>query len=255
MMFCDSHCHLDQFPDADLEGIVQRASASGVGLIVTVGTTLASSRRALQLADRFDVIYAGVGLHPQDLVAPMNEWDTQTLKELALSTARVVCISETGLDFQAASPNREWQIEAFRRHIRLARELKMPIDFHARDAYEEILPIMKEEKAEEAGAIWHYFQGDSMKAMEALDMGFYLSLAKPLLRMPELEEVTKGIPIDRIVLETDSYPQPFKKNPIRRTEPSHVVQVAEKVAQIKGLTLAAVAEVTTANLRRALRLG
>ena len=253
-MLCDSHTHLDLFTDAELGEIVQRADDAGVGLIVAVGSTVASSRRAVELAHRYDIVYAGVGMHPMDLTGPITENDERALRELAGSDERVVCISETGLDFLDTSPDREWQEEAFRRHIRLGRALRKPIDFHAREASDETLEVLRQEGVQEVGAIWHYFQGDSRRAEEALELGLYISLAKPLLRMPELEEVVREIPMKRIVLETDSYPQPWKKNPARRTEPAHVRMVAEKVAEIKGVTVDAVAEATTANLLRVMKL-
>ena len=253
-MLCDSHTHLDQFINAELDGMIHRATEVGVGLIVTVGTTLESSLRAIDLARRHDIVYAGVGLHPMDLKAPLSNEEYAALRDLAQGHPKVVCISETGLDFLDTSPDRRWQEESFRRHIRLARELGLPVDFHARAAYEAILPIMREERIQEVGAIWHYYVEESPRAQEALDMGCYISLAKPLLREPALQEAVTSIPLERIVLETDSYPQPWKKNPARRTEPSHVVQVAEKLAEIKGVSLEEVAAVTTANLQRVLKL-
>ena len=254
-LLADSHAHLDQFPDADIEAMVARARDAGVGMIVCVGTTLASSRNVIELARRHDIVYAGVGLHPQDLKAPVTEGDLETLRGLALGDSKVVCISETGLDYQETSPDRGWQQEWFRRHIRLARELGKPVDFHSRDADADTLRILREERASEAGAIWHYFQGTQADADAGLSLGCYISLAKPLLRIPALEAVVRALPLERIVLETDTYPQPFKKNPARRTEPSHVRLIAEKVAELRGMTVEEVAEVTTANLRRALRMG
>lgn len=255
MVLCDSHTHLDLFTDQELEGIVARARDAGVGMIIAVASTVASSRRVLELARRFDIVYAGVGIHPMDLTGPFTDADYAALRAMALSDPKVVAISETGLDFLETSPDRRWQEEAFRRHIALAREVGKAIDFHSREADEAVLCVLREERAGEVGAIWHYFQSGRAEAEAALALGCYLSLAKPLLRKPELEPVVRDIPMDRIVLETDSYPQPFKKNAARRTEPSHVRLVAEKVAEIKALTVEEVAAVTTANLHRALRLG
>ncbi len=253
-MLCDSHTHLDHYSDEDVAGMVQRAREAGVGLIINVGTTIETSRKAIENAKSYDVVYAGVGIHPSDVKAPFSEADYSTLRTLAMSHPKVVCIGETGLDFMPGSPDRSWQIESFRQHIRLAKELRKPIDFHARGAEHDILGVLRLEHAGDVGAIWHYFLYDAAKAEEAIALGFYISLAKPLLREPGLQEAAKAIPIERIVLETDSYPQPFKKNPIRRTEPSHVLQVAEKLAELKGLTASEVANITTANLKRALRL-
>lgn len=253
-MLADSHTHLDLFTDDEIDAMIPRAEAAGVAMIVCVGSTLESSRRAIELARRFDSVYAGVGMHPMDLKAPFTDDDYGTLKALAQSSDKVVCVSETGLDFLDTSPDRGWQIEALRGHVRLAKELGKPLDFHAREAYDEILDVLKHEGAEETGAIWHYFLGDAGKAAEAMGMGFYISLAKPLLLRPELAEAAKDIPLDRIVLETDSYPQPWKKNPARRTEPSHLPLVAEKLAEIKGVPVGEIEAATTANLKRALRL-
>lgn len=252
-VLCDSHTHLDLFTEAELDGIVARAEAAGVGMIVTVGSTLASSERAVELAQRYPIVYAGVGMHPMDLRAPITDRDVAELARLA-TLPKVVCISETGLDYLPTSPDRRWQEEAFRRHIRLARELGKTIDFHSREACDAVVEVLREEGASHAGGIWHYFLGGPDEAREVMDLGLYISLAKPLLRIPELQEAAKRVPLDRIVLETDSYPQPFKKNPGRRTEPAHVRQVAEKLAEIKGMTVEGVAEATTANLRRVLRL-
>ena len=253
-MLADSHTHLDQFADDEIAVMLARARDAGVEMIVAVGTTIASSRRVIELADRHEAVYAGVGMHPMDIEAPFTDDDYATLRDLALSHPKVVCIAETGLDFLDTSPDRAWQDRAFREHIRLARELGKPIDFHAREAHDVILDVLREEKAAETGAIWHYFLGDAARAREAVALGLYISLAKPLLREPELVEAVKDVPVERIVLETDTYPQPWKKNPERRTEPSHVRQVAEKVAELWGRSLDEVAEITTANLKRVLRL-
>lgn len=253
-MLCDSHTHLDQFPDEEVDALVRRASEAGVGLIVAVGTTLPSSRRCVELAGRYDAVYAGVGLHPADLQRPVSKEDRAALRDLALSSPRVVCVGETGLDYLETSPDRGWQQEAFREHIRVARELGKPIDFHAREAGEAVLRILQEELRGGVSAIWHYFEGDHGMAQQALAAGLYLSLAKPLLRLPSLQELARGLPMDRIVLETDTYPQPWKKHAIRRTEPAHVAQVAEKLAELRGMTLDEVAAITTANLKRALAM-
>ncbi len=253
-MLADSHTHLDLFTDEELDTIIPRAWDAGVKLIVCVGSTIDSSRRAIELAERFDGVYAGVGIHPMDLKRPFNKVDYQNLKSLAESSTKVVCISETGLDFLDSSPDRGWQKESLRQHISLAKELGRPVDFHAREAYPEILDIMKDEDVREVGAIWHYFLGDVAKAEEAMACGFYISFAKPLILQPELAETAKHVPLERIVLETDSYPQPWKKNPVRRTEPSHLRLVAQKLAEIKGIDFSEVEEITTRNLKRVLHL-
>ncbi|MBM4405794.1 MAG: TatD family deoxyribonuclease [Chloroflexi bacterium] len=253
-MLSDSHTHLDHYTGNEIAGMVQRARDAGVGIIINVGTTIQTSRKAIALAAANDIVYAGVGIHPSDITSPFTDTDYATLRDLALSHPKVVCIGETGLDFMPGSPDRSWQTRSFREHIRLAKELRKPVDFHARGAEHDILPVLRQEHAGDVGAIWHYFLYDANKAEEAIALGFYISLAKPLLREPGLQEAVKAIPIERIVLETDSYPQPFKKNPARRTEPAHVQLVAQKLAELKSLSVADVSSITTANLRRALRL-
>ncbi len=252
-MLCDSHTHLDLFPREALGPMLERARAAGVGIIITVGTTLESSALAVGLAHTDDILCAGVGIHPMDMTTPFTDSDYAALRELAMTGPRVVAISETGLDFLDRAPDRSWQDHAFREQIRLARELAKPVIFHARAAYEVILEVLRAEKASEVGAIWHYFQGDERKAREAIDMGFLVSLAKPLLRLPSLQEAVRHIPLESMVLETDCYPEPRAK-PARQTEPAHVRMVAEKIAELKGVTFDEVAETTTANLKRVLGL-
>ena len=146
-MLSDSHTHLDQFSDFEVDAMVERARLAEVGLIVAVGSTLDSSRKAIGLAEKYDIVYAGVGYHPMDLAAPFTEADYASLRQLALSSPKVLCISETGLDFLPTSPDPSWQEHAFREHIRLAKELGKPLDFHARESYDVILELMREEKA------------------------------------------------------------------------------------------------------------
>ena len=158
------------------------------------------------------------------------------------------------MDFLPESPDHQIQYQVFREHIRLARSLKLPIIFHSRESHPEIFQTLREEHAEEVGGIMHYFQADEATAREAIDCGFFISLARPLLRLPELQEVAKIIPMDNIVLETDAAPQPFKKYRHNWTEPRHVLPVAQQLAELKGITVEEVAQVTTRNLTRLLGL-
>ena len=150
------------------------------------------------------------------------------------------------------SPRWEIQHDAFRRLIRLARELGLPIVFHSREAADDTVRILQEEGAGEVGGAWHYFQGSLALAQTAMDLGFQISLAKPLLRLPELQAVAAALPLERIVIETDSYPQPFKKHRERWTEPWHLPQVAAKLAELHETDVATVADATTANYLRML---
>ena len=254
MMLCDSHTHLDQYPPADMPEILQRAGASGIGRIICAGTTVASSRACIGLAKQYDMCLAGVGIHPMEVKGPLDEELYGVIHDLAANNPRVVCVSEVGLDFLPESPDRELQCQVFREHIRLARELNLPIIFHSRESHHEVLRILREEKGFEVKGVMHYFQGDEATAREAIDLGFFISLARPLLRLPELQDVARALPLDSLVLETDAAPQPFKKYRHNWTEPRHVKDVAEKLAELKGISLEEVAEATTANLNRLLNM-
>ena len=247
----DGHAHIDQFAPADLDPLLARAEAANVGLIIAAGVTLESCRRVCALADERPRIRAGVGLHPADL----DGWlDGEALAELRRLAQRpgVVEWSETGLDYMPNSPAYDLQQDAFRKQVRLAREFGLPLVTHSREADEDMLRILREERAGEVGGAWHYFQGGLPLAERVLELGFFISLAKPLLRLPELQRAAAQIPLDRIVIETDSYPQPFKKNPVRRTEPWHLPQVAAKLAELQNVDVETVAAATTANYLRML---
>ena len=253
-MLADSHTHLDEYPAAEMPEILERARSAQVGLIVLAGTAVASSRACIALAEQHNVFYAGVGIHPMRIESYVDEETYGTLLDLARSSPKVVCVSEIGLDFLPASPDTALQYQAFKEQIRLARDLGLPIIFHSRDSHPEVLSTLREEKAYEVGAVMHYFQGDEATAREAIDSGFYISLARPLLRLPELQEVARRLPLESIVLETDAAPQPFKKYRHNWTEPRHTHDVAQKLAELKGITLEEVAEVTSGNLTRLLKL-
>ena len=250
----DAHSHLDQYAADELPGILERAGEVGVGFIVCAGTTVASSRACVRMADQHDMLYAGVGIHPMEAHRPIGEDTYLELERLARSSPEVVCISEIGLDFLPNSPDRDIQLQVFREQIRLACSLKLPIIFHSRESHPEVLRTLREEGADQVGGAMHYFQADGTIARKAIDCGFFISLARPLLRLPGLQEVAKAIPLEHVVLETDAAPQPFKKYRHNWTEPQHVLAVARQLAELKGITLEEVAEVTTGNLARLLGL-
>ena len=253
MILTDSHTHLDEYPLAEVPDILERAREVGVGLIVCAGTTVESSRACVELARSWDVLAAGVGIHPMEAREPVDDEVYAALHGLAASSPNVVCISEVGLDFLPDSPPRDVQDQVFRAQIRLARDLKLPIIFHSRESHPEVFRTLREERAHEVGGVMHYFQADAATGKEAIDCGFHLSLARPLLRLPELQEAVREIPLESIVLETDAAPQPFKKYRRNWTEPRHVRDVAEKLAELKGITVEEVAEATTANLARVMK--
>jgi len=250
----DCHTHLDQYPLAEMPEILDRARESGVAFAVCAGTTLQSTQNCIDLAEMHEPLYAGVGIHPMEANDPVDEKVYAELERMAKSSSKVVCISEVGLDYLPASPDHDTQDQVFRQHIRLARSLKLPVIFHSRESHPAVFKVLREENADEVGGAMHYFQGDESTAREAIDCGFYISLARPLIRLPELQEVAKIIPLENIVLETDAAPQPFKKYRTNWTEPRHVQSVAQTLAEIKGIPVEEVARATTGNLARMLRL-
>ena len=254
LMLGDCHTHLDQYAPDEMPEILQRAQDAGVGFAVCAGTTLESTRACIQMSQQYGPLYAGVGIHPMEAHDTVDEETYRELEALAQGSEKVVCISEVGLDFLPTSPDHDIQFQVFREHIRLARSLKLPIIFHSRESHPEVFRLLREEQAGDVGGAMHYFQGDEATAREAIDCGFFISLARPLLRLPELQEVASVIPLEHIVLETDAAPQPFKKYRTNWTEPRHVRDVAQRLAELKRISLEEVAEVTTGNLTRLLGL-
>ena len=246
-MLIDCHVHLDPFPDDEVSQILDRARGVGVGLVVSAGTTVESSARSVELSSRFPELFCGVGVHPMDLLGPIDEATYGRLRHLATSTEKVLVMSEIGLDFMEGAPDRALQYQAFREQVRLARELSIPIVFHSREAHEETLRVLLEERAYEVGGIMHYFQAGLETARRAIDLGFHISLARPLLRLPELQQVASALPLGSIVLETDAAPQPFKAKRQNWTEPRHLTEVAEKLAELQGRSVEEVEATTSHN--------
>ena len=264
MKLIDVHAHIQQHDPGELEGILTRAAEAAVGAIIASGVTVEDSRRCIELAERHPSIFAGVGVHPTDLSGPLTNADLDALDAMA-KLPQVVVMSEVGIDHQPnilerpAPGGRAWadiQEEAFRQQIEIVRRHGLPVVFHVREpdddpaaqsAWPVALRVLSETAAGGLNGAAHYFQGDVSTARQVLDAGFMVSLAMPLLRLNRLQEVAAEIPFDRIVLETDSYPQPFKKDRAKWTEPRHVLTVAERLAEIRGVTLDEVAQRTSEN--------
>ena len=269
MKFIDIHTHIQQHDPAELEGIISRAQEAGVGAMVLAGVTVEDSRRCLELAALHAPLFAGVGVHPTDLDGNLSAPDIAELDGMAARPETVV-ISETGIDHQqhvlerpvpAGASWREIQERAFMAQIEIALAHRLPIVFHVREpnddytagsAWPAAISILHDTGAGQAGGAAHYFQGGYELAKRVLDAGFMVSLARPLLRLKHLQEAAARLPLDSIVLETDSFPQPFKKDRIKWTEPRHVAMVAETLAQLRGITAAEVRAATSANAIRLL---
>ena len=252
-MLIDVHTHLDQYPPDELPAILERAELVGVEQVVVAGTTIDSSRTIVDLATHNPRILASVGIHPSEVRVQPFQSSLNELRSIAI-TPHVSAISEVGLDYPTSDELKRAQIEAFSNQIQLALELGLPIVYHSRNAYPDTLEILKTENASIVGGIAHYFQGSIETAYRCIDLGFLISLAKPLLQLEELQEVAKEVPLEYIVLETDSHPQPFKKNREKWTEPKLLMEIAQALAEIKNIPLQEVISTTTKNAITKLKL-
>ncbi len=254
-MLTDSHTHLnaEQFNE-DQDEVIQRALDAGVTRIVNVGFNRETIPSSIALAERYDFIYSTVGWHPVDAI-DMMPGDLEWIEELC-KHEKVVAIGEIGLDYYWDKSPKDVQQRVFREQIRLARKLKMPIVIHNRDAHQDILHILKEEKAEEVGGIMHCFSGSWETAKQCLDMNLHISFGGPVTfkNAKQPKEVLAQVPLDRLLIETDApylTPHPFRG---KRNETGYVRLVAETAAEIRGMTLEEIAEITTNNAIRLLGL-
>ncbi|MGD7010274.1 TatD family hydrolase [Metabacillus sp. 84] len=250
-MLFDTHAHLNavQFNE-DLEEVIERAKAEGVEKIVVVGFDTETITRAMELTETYDFIYAAVGWHPVDAI-DMKEEDLDWIKELA-SHPKVVAIGEMGLDYHWDKSPKDIQKEVFRKQIALAKEVKLPIIIHNRDATADVVQILKEEKAEEVGGIMHCFTGSAEVAKECIDMNFYISFGGPVTfkNAKKPKEVAAEIPLDRLLIETDCpylTPHPYRG---KRNEPGYVKYVAEEIAELRGMTYEEIARHTMENAKK-----
>ncbi|MCA1796833.1 MAG: TatD family nuclease-associated radical SAM protein [Desulfuromonadaceae bacterium] len=253
----DTHAHLDgsRFAE-DLDLVLKRAVDAGVRSIITVGCDLDSSRASVRLAkdsetngssSRLPRIYASVGVHPHD-ASDLTPEVIEELRALAQSDA-VVAIGETGLDFFRNRSAREQQLEAFRRQIHLAKECGKPLIIHDRDAHADILDIMRAENAHECGGVLHCFSADVEMANACVDLGFHISFTGNITypKNEILRDVIRNIPLERILVETDCpYMAPQSKRG-KRNEPAYTTETADKIAELRGLTLHDIARITSLN--------
>jgi TatD DNase family protein len=251
LQLVDSHAHLD-FPhfDQDRQAVLERAVEAGVAWILNVGADLASSRRAVALAAREPRIWAAVGVHPHD-AATLTPAALAELQALA-QEPRVLAIGEIGLDYYRDLSPRPQQRRAFEAQLALARELSLPVIVHDRDAHADILSILRT-AAQQPGAdlrgVMHCFSADLDFARQVLDLGFYVGIAGPVTypHAEALVEVARLAPLERLLIETDCpYLAPQAQRG-RRNEPAYVRLVAERIAELRGLSLEQVGRRTSEN--------
>ncbi len=250
MFLTDTHTHLD-FPqfDDDREHVIERAATAGVGAMVSVGADLASSQAAVALAEAYPQIYAAVGVHPHD-AKTVTEKVLEELRALA-SHPRVVAIGEIGLDFYRDLSPRDQQRQAFEQQLALASEVRKPVIIHDREAHKEVMATLRRwvEGSHQPAGVLHCFSGDLTMARQAIELGFYISIAGPVTfqNARRLRELVHQLPLEKLLIETDCpylTPHPHRG---KRNEPAYVKLVAQEVARIKGLSLEEVARITSDN--------
>lgn len=268
MKYIDTHCHLDMQPLAtSQEEIIERAYKAEVEKMINVGSSVRGSKASIELAHNYPNIWATVGLHPHDAEAIVNfDSAMEEIRELA-SNDKVVAIGEIGLDyFDQASAGRESvsdeikksQLKLFKAQLDIAKDLKKPVILHIRDAWEETYQIINNYKLKitdfnEIGVV-HCFTGNAEQAQKFLDLSFYIGFTGFVTfeqaKFKSIREAAKIVPLDKILIETDApflAPEPYRG---KTNEPSYVVEVAKKIAEIKNLPLEKVAETTTQNAKK-----
>ncbi len=246
-MLVDSHCHIPLLgEEVNVDKIIADAKTLGVEHMLCVSVDLETYPEILNLAAKYDRIYASCGVHPNTRMP--DEVSLETLTELA-TNEHVIAIGETGLDYFRSEGCLDWQRERFRTHIRAAKLVNKPLIIHAREAGEDITRILQEEGADETGGVMHCFVENWETAKKAMDMNFYISFSGIVTfkNAKEVQEVAKRIPLERMLVETDSpylTPAPYRGKP---NQPGYVRYVAEFIAKLKGLSLEQVARQTTVN--------
>ena len=250
-MIFDTHAHYDdkQF-DQDREELLASMKDNGIGTIVDVGSNMETSTWIVEAVTRYPMMYGAVGVHPSD-TAELKESDIDTLKKYA-AMDRILAIGEIGLDYYWDEPERSIQKKWFEAQIELARDVKLPIIIHSRDAAKDTYDIMKALHAEEIGGVVHCFSYSKEMARQFLDMGFYIGIGGVVTfkNAKTLKEVAAYTPLDRIVLETDCpylAPVPFRG---KRNNSAYIDYVAQEIADLKGISKEEVIAVTEENARK-----
>ena len=263
-MLIDTHCHLD-FPDfdKDREEVIEKARKGGIGKIINVGCNLERAKKSLEIAQKYDFIFVAIGLHPQEA----DLGDDKFFEELEklLKEPKVVAIGECGLEIPIKNlklkiknyglefkEDKDKQKEIFLKQLDLAREFKKPVIIHCRNAYPEILEILKKEKEKNSGlrGVVHFFSGRLSQAEELFELGFLISFTGVITFARDYDKVIRSVPLEKIMIETDApfvAPEPYRRN---RNEPLYVNYVAEKIAEIKNLSYDEVARITTKNAEK-----
>lgn len=250
-MFVDSHCHLDKLDYQDLhqgiEDVIDKANAANVRELLSVGVTLDSFPNMLEMIEPYENVYASCGIHPLDVE---SDFALDTLHEYA-SHPRVVAIGETGLDYHYQPETAQLQKLRFEQQVELAVKLNKPLIIHTRNAREDTLDILRKGNADKCGGVIHCFTEDFAFAKAAIELGFYISISGIVTfkQATELKQVVQALPLECLLIETDSpylAPVPHRG---KQNQPAYVVEVAAYIAQLKGCSLHEVGQKTSENFR------
>jgi len=253
-MLFDTHAHMDDHAfDTDREALLTSLPQQGIELLMNPGCSLESSRNASLLSQQYDYIYAAVGSHP-DVADEVNEEVLEEYRKLCKQNPKIRAIGEIGLDYHYEDIPREIQLRAFRMQMALAKELGLPVIVHEREAHEDGMSVVKE--FPEVTGVFHCYSGSAEMAKWLVNRGWYIGFTGVLTfkNARKALEVASAIPLDRIVLETDCpymAPEPFRG---RRNDPGKLYRMAEKLAELRGLTLEEIHTITTENGKRLYRI-
>ena len=249
-MYVDTHAHINMPDYVDLSEVLERAKEAKVEAIIDVGFDLESSKASVRLSRDQDFVFSSIGIHPHD-ADKVSDKDIDELKSLAASP-KVVAVGEIGLDYYRNLSPKDAQISLFKKLLGLAQDLDLPVIIHSRDSHDEALRILHEANRGKLKGVMHCFSADVSVAKLVLDLGFYISFAGSITfkKANNLRDTAKFVPLDRLLIETDSpylAPDPFRG---KRSEPSYVVRVAQTIAQVRGLSAEEIGVATTQNAKK-----
>jgi len=252
VVLIDTHAHLEVIDS--ISEVLDRALERGVETVIAVSSDLESSRRSIELSNSFHTVYSAVGIHPHE-ASSFNDTVFSQLESL-VGEKRVKAIGETGLDYHYLHSTRESQIMSFKNHIVLAIKYDLPLIIHIREAFDDVLNILSELDSSNARGVIHCFTGDYEKAKGFIDLGFFVSFSGIVTfkNADEARDAARRIPLDRMLIETDSpylAPVPYRG---KRNEPAYVVHVAEKIAELRGTSYERIAGITTSNAKELFKL-
>lgn len=255
-MLFDSHTHLnaEQFKD-EIPETVERAKELGVTEMAVVGFDEPTIEKSLELSQTYQGIYSIIGWHPTEAGSYTKAVEEKLIQQLTLP--KVVALGEIGLDYHWMEDPKDVQDKVFRRQIAIAKEMKLPISIHTREALEDTYKVLKEEDIRSIGGIMHSFSGDDEWAKRFLDLGMHVSFSGVVTfkNAPEVQAAAKVVPLDKLLVETDApylAPMPYRG---KRNEPGYTRYVAEKIAELREMPFAEIAQQTTENAHRLFRIG